>query len=335
MRSIFSRFALLLVVSLVCLTAIEVGYRVVRGIPLGGDLSTDAEGNERLQTFRKSTNDLLVYEPIPNAITRLYDVENAINSFGMRDREVTLEKPSGVFRIALLGDSVVYGMGLEAEEMLSRQLEHALAGSQVGRFEVLNFAVPGYSTQQEIELYRSKVRAFEPDLVVLVYCLNDDREESGEIRLFDGAHFSIFRKFYFPVEIRSALRPVLRDVFGVETLELEAQARIAENFRKLRTSLESDTKLVVVVFPYLTDYVLYDFKKEHRRVTRLAERNGFVVIDLLPVFSKHKAEALRLEPDDLIHPNRTGTEIAAHTMADSLRAQSLVPVSGSARGRHR
>ena len=38
---------------------------------------------------------------------------------------------------------------------------------------MLNFGVPGYNLDQEIEALRAKALAFSPDLVVVAFCLND------------------------------------------------------------------------------------------------------------------------------------------------------------------
>ena len=77
---------------------------------------------------------------------------------------VDLEKPDGVRRILLLGDSVVEGYGLPEPETLSRQLEDLYPEGSV---EVLNFGVSAYCTRAEIELLEVKGLAFDPDIVVL------------------------------------------------------------------------------------------------------------------------------------------------------------------------
>ena len=68
----------------------------------------------------------------------------------------------------VLGDSIAFGYWVADEHGFARQLEAMLrAVPGGGRVEVLNFAVPGYNLEQEIETLRTKALAFAPDLVVV------------------------------------------------------------------------------------------------------------------------------------------------------------------------
>lgn len=97
-----------------------------------------------------------------------------INSTGFRDAERTIEKPADVFRIAVLGDSVAFGYGVEVEEGFTAQAEAFFSRAVTRpRIEVLNFAVSGYNPYTETELYRGVVRRHSPDLVLVQFCIND------------------------------------------------------------------------------------------------------------------------------------------------------------------
>jgi hypothetical protein len=118
----------------------------------------------------------------PNVVThhhspREYDVRITTNSAGMRGRrEYSVEKPPGVRRVCLLGDSFVFGFGVNDEEVVGAVLEDALRarGRAAGpRYEVLNFAVSGFGQAEELVTYRHKVRGYGPDVVVLFYFDND------------------------------------------------------------------------------------------------------------------------------------------------------------------
>lgn len=122
--------------------------------------------------FTLSENEILGYELLPNSP----DGATRISSAGLRDREFTIDKPSNVFRIAVIGDSVTFGFRVPQTETYSRRLENLLnLAAQPGApsFEVINFGVTGYNITQIAEQLRTRVLRYAPDLVVYGYVLND------------------------------------------------------------------------------------------------------------------------------------------------------------------
>ncbi|MFZ5803156.1 MAG: GDSL-type esterase/lipase family protein [Candidatus Omnitrophota bacterium] len=149
------------------------------------------QGHYEVLLHRSSDNLKLLYQLIPNAEKRAYNVDNKINSHGFRDDEYSLSKPEGVLRIAFLGDSVVYGYGLAGHETIPNQLERVYADRGVPA-EVLNMGVSGYDTEQAVEFFKVVGQAFRPDVVILGYCLNDSIYASMELDFFnDKAHWKL------------------------------------------------------------------------------------------------------------------------------------------------
>ncbi len=74
------------------------------------------------------------------------------NSQGMRDRDYAVKKPPRTFRIALVGDSIGAGWGIDVEKRFESILERvwntrAIASSGT-KVEIFNCAVPGHSPGQ-------------------------------------------------------------------------------------------------------------------------------------------------------------------------------------------
>ena len=69
-------------------------------------------------TVRRSDDPRLRFELRPGGVARA-EVEYRVNELGLRGPETTREKPPGVRRIALLGDSIAFGYWV-ADEQASR-----------------------------------------------------------------------------------------------------------------------------------------------------------------------------------------------------------------------
>ncbi len=97
-----------------------------------------------------------------------------INSHGFRGAELPMKKPAGVFRVAIIGDSFVYGAGVDDDETAGAVLEKLLNGNHATRgYEVMNAGLTGSTITDELILYKEYVRKFTPDAVVLGYSWND------------------------------------------------------------------------------------------------------------------------------------------------------------------
>jgi hypothetical protein len=104
------------------------------------------------------------------------------NREGMADRDHLLDKPAGVYRIALLGDSYSEARQVEREQAFWRLLpaELAACGFQGGKpVEVLNFGVSGFGTAQEYVMLESSAIRYRPDLVLLQFTNGNDVRDNS------------------------------------------------------------------------------------------------------------------------------------------------------------
>lgn len=117
----------------------------------------------------------VVYELKPNLRATFQGKTVVTNSTGQRSAEYPLQKAAGTVRIAGLGDSVMFGWGVEPNENYLSRIERALnAASAVGqRYEILNFSVPGYNTAIEAAVLEHRALLFSPDVVVVHFVNND------------------------------------------------------------------------------------------------------------------------------------------------------------------
>ncbi len=90
-----------------------------------------------------------------------YEIEYHMNSKGLRDDETPYQKPDGVFRVVLLGDSRTFGFGVPIEKHFSRILEGYFED-----FEVVNLGISGYGVDQQLLYLREEGFKYQPDLVM-------------------------------------------------------------------------------------------------------------------------------------------------------------------------
>ncbi len=115
-----------------------------------------------------------------------HDFRVTTNADGLRTK-LPKERTPGVARVAVMGDSTVFGWGVDDGGALSDGLQAALDAEAPGRFEVLNAGQPGYSTTQVAWLFDEVVAAYRPDRVVVFVSMHDfNRVLVSDRELLDG-----------------------------------------------------------------------------------------------------------------------------------------------------
>ncbi len=125
--------------------------------------------------IRKSEDRLLVYELRPGLEMDFGHNRLRTNRQGFRaSHDYKIEKPLNSVRIIGLGDSGMFGWGVHQGQDYLSVLESNLNARADGRvYEVLNLAVPGYNSQLEFQMLKSRGLAYKPDIVVVGWCDND------------------------------------------------------------------------------------------------------------------------------------------------------------------
>jgi len=90
----------------------------------------------------------------------------SFNDEGVRDKKYSLQKPYGTIRIVVLGDSYLFGWGVEQDQTFDNQLEEIYAG-QKKKVEALNLAIPGVNHISELNILKAVGLKYHPDIVLL------------------------------------------------------------------------------------------------------------------------------------------------------------------------
>jgi lysophospholipase L1-like esterase len=301
---------LLLVTILFGCVAMEIGLRVIFARSL--DFSMEM-WKYAVQLKRPVANPQLSFAHAPNRSAFLMGVPVSINSQGLRDREFSLEKPPGVYRVLMLGDSTTFGWGVRLEDTAAKQLEKKLnehLPPGYNKAEVINAGVGNYDTVQEVTYYETIGWKYNPDLVVLVFFINDPEPVPVEKKgfLIDRSYLIAFATNRIDGLMRHAgVRPDWKTYYA----SLYDDDRPAfQACKKAIVSLAESTrshggKLLVAILPELHQINgdTYPFKSAHQKIRDVAASENVQVVELIDGLKDHgPEETLWVTPlDD--HPN--------------------------------
>ncbi|HMB69488.1 MAG TPA: GDSL-type esterase/lipase family protein, partial [bacterium] len=254
----------------------------------------------------------LAYETVPGAVGRVFGTQVRINSAGFRDREYPLEKPEGTRRLLVLGDSITFGNSLRREERFSEILEERYRedGEPV---EVLNLGVAGYDTVQEIAFLERSGLAFDPDVVLVAYCVNDMGIHTTSLRALrmlesNGRWFRASRlvqvvfvnvdtKLFTRGTERANFDPEFRRVHGDRIAKIPPGAPVRELMSRLRDVLDSDPPKPPVRFLswHTSPAKVGRFRWAMERLRELGSAHGFrAAVAIIPYLDERgKPEAFR------------------------------------------
>jgi hypothetical protein len=109
---------------------------------------------------------------IPDAhrryVTPEFTVAMDYNAHAYRGPLVDYAKPAGTFRVLLLGDSYLEGYTVPLQDRVAEVAQRLLPNVQI-----VSLGTGGYSTDQELLWLRSEGERYAPDLVVVLFCVND------------------------------------------------------------------------------------------------------------------------------------------------------------------
>lgn len=120
-------------------------------------------------------NEACSFQLRPSQAYDLWGGTVRIDANGFRSaEEVTLRKAPGRIRIMLTGGSTAFGWGVPDGQDLAGHLRVLLNGGQPGGgYEVINAAVPYYTSFHELNLYLHVLHAYAPDVLIDLHGRND------------------------------------------------------------------------------------------------------------------------------------------------------------------
>jgi hypothetical protein len=265
------------------------------------------------------------------------------NPYGFNDRVHKPEKPPGKFRLAVLGDSFVWGVGIPRESIWTVKLERLL-NEQGFAVEVLNWGRQGWSTLDQYRFLKTHGKKYEIDLLVVGYVVNDpDMEKSLHIKrfIYDGGALDRYLiqplgRFLFPnntsllVDLTNALFDRFWGYGYTNWINLIYAQENLKAYQDLLIDLASycrkrNLPLLVVMTPENHHPWL---KERFAQVKPLLARAGITYLDLYPMVSEELGQypnrKLWANPADG-HPGDLVTELYARHVSRFLAENSYLP----------
>lgn len=116
----------------------------------------------------------IVYAMRPNLDVFFEGARVSTNSVGWREGEYSKQKAGNTIRVVGIGDSVMFGWGVDEDKRYMDLLEQALKENfQKYNWEILVFAVPGYNLTMEVEVLKEQALDYDPDVIVYGFIGND------------------------------------------------------------------------------------------------------------------------------------------------------------------
>jgi lysophospholipase L1-like esterase len=169
MKNALQNLLLLLLTTLACAGLAEIVVRAVVAPPPLIDPATTSEGVQRIVMFDDKLETR--YRPDSRAVIRSqygeFEVTYEINELGLRDRPRGARPPNGRTVLAL-GNSIVEGWGVAAEQGFVRLAERRLA-TRGAAVELINGGIAGYGGAQSYLLFQALRARVQPDAIVFIY----------------------------------------------------------------------------------------------------------------------------------------------------------------------
>ena len=271
----------------------------------------------------KSNDPILIFKNRPDYLKEgiKYTDENGI----LTPFKISKQKPVNTFRIVLLGDSISAALMFPYNERFGSVIENLL--NQAGKnkhYQVLNFAVNGYSFFQKARLLEKEAGDFNPDLILIQYCLRDIGSAMTPLIWFSDKN----PKLLSLALLTEKFIPKYGSVnYWKNKYNSPEWNSVIQGLQKIK-QIANNKKIpvVIVVFPFFLKegWDNYPITFMHNKIADAAKKFNFYVLDLKECYSKYKVEDLIYSKKDIYHPNQFGYKIAGETTYNYLIKNNLI-----------
>ena len=276
------------------------------------------------------------------------------NRFGFREREFEVPKPSGTYRVMVLGDSFTWGSGLPVENRYTERIQHQLREVFPERnIEVLNFGQPSTPTTEHARNLDRFVDRVNPDRIVVGFCINDPQPRAQNY----AVELDNYRWMFLGIETLGRCRLVathqflkarcdqlLRNVGAIpqwwtaldrvyqpDSPEWQAFLGALKSIEQHCTARQQPPPLFAALWYGRGDFAKPDARlrlitKWCRQATTAAQQAGFETVDMEPTFRRQGNRDRWVNAWDG-HPSAECNRLYAEHLSQSLAETLRTPAS--------
>ena len=316
----------------ICLAGIEIFARIVYARPsmhFGLEMWKYAK-----QLKIRAENKEMSHRHRPNSEAFLMGVDVKIDSLGLRDHEVALQKPPDNYRIVVLGDSTTLGWGVHFEKTYPKLLEQSLNANPPSarwkKYEVVNTGIGNYNTAQELASFKERWLALNPDMVLIGWYINDAEptpKPSNNWLAYHSYGYVWLTSNFDAMERNVGVHKNYREYYrGLYAADQPGWKVCQDAFAELTGICKvRNVPLHILLIPELhTLSGNYEFKDIDDLIRDVGKKSGTEVVDLIDAFpaSGDPVQYWASPEDD--HPNDKANELMAAKIDATLRAEQWI-----------
>jgi len=192
-------------------------------------------------------------------------------------------------------------------------------------FQVLNFGIPGYNTEQEVDFYIDQGHLYKPDVLIIFFYKNDVADIKKIQSTMDNLIKSKKYQYLLQYLEFKTIYKLLREESLLEynekySLPENNMGLVVTSLNKLNYFINSSIPIILVGF--------YDTPTEHvKQLEMICEEYKWYFLNLNSLIQDYSEDSIYIGPDmDPVdtHPSIIGHQLIAQTLFESLEINGLV-----------
>jgi hypothetical protein len=276
------------------------------------------------------------YKQISMQFSRIHNKKSMLNEYGFNDVNHTkVKKDKSIFRIAVLGDSFVWGAGVPDSIIWTHKLEKRILEKGID-CEILNWAKSGWSTLDEFNYLRNIGVGFQFDYLIFAFVVNDPVMDSSTHKDLITRNGSFERYVLDPIStifpndvsfFKDVMNNFVSTYSGIGYMKWLQMIYSDDNLERYSTLIKEikqycDTNKIQYCFVLTPENHSFLLKTYFDKVIPILVLHSVPYLDLYPYVSKELVDypnrALWANPADG-HPGNMVTEVYSKYIYEYLK----------------